>query len=318
MKKRRHHYVWQHYLRAWTVGGKIACLHGGQVFTTSTTNVAVKTDFYDLKGLTQIDLQVIEQMFMTKASPRLRRLQAGWISAFATAVELSKKGDHLGADSAFAAAISNFEEDLHGRIESDAVPQLEALRNQDLGFLDSEAETASFFHFLSVQYLRTKKMKDTALGVISGCGITIPGFDLERAWGLFNHISANNIGYYLCTHRDQIKFTLLHSPEDMEFVTSDQPAINMQSVYLPAGQVPDGFDIYYPVSPRTALLLEADQPEGGRSHRVLEPEEVNDYNRVILKTSHQQVFSTRMATLRRLWESTVSNQAPNTGPQTDG
>jgi hypothetical protein len=315
MRKRRHHYVWQHYLRAWTVGGKIACLCDGQIITTSTTNIAVKTDFYELKEFTLVDLQVIEQMFMRKASPRLRRLQAEWVSVFAAAAELRRRGDHLGVDPAFAAAISNFEEDLHSLIESDAVPQLEALRNQNLGFLDSEAESASFFHFLSVQYLRTKKIKDTTLAAISG--ITIPGFDPERAWGLLNHISANNVGYSLYYHRDQIRSTLLHSPEDMELVTSDQPVINMQAVHLPMGQEPDGLDLYYPVSPRTALLLETDQPEGGRSHRVLEPEEVSDYNKAILKTSHQQVFSTRVDTLRRLWDSTLSSSAPNTGPKAD-
>jgi hypothetical protein len=315
MKKRRHHYVWQHYLRAWTVGGKIACLRGGQVFATNTTNIAVKTDFYGLKEFTQVDLQVIEQLFMREASPRLRRLQDGWVSVFAAAVELRRKGDHLGADPTFAAAISNFEEDLHGRIESNAVPQLEALRNQDLGFLDSEAESASFFHFLSVQYLRTKKIKDTTLAALSG--ITIPGFDPERAWGLLNHISANNVGYYLYFHRDQIKFTLLHAPEGMELVTSDQPVINMQAVHLQTGQEPDEFEVYYPVSPRTALLLEADQPEGGKSHRVLEPEEVNDYNQAILKASHQQVFSARADILGKLLDSTVSRPAPNKGPQAD-
>ena len=39
MKKRKQHYVWEHYLQAWTIDDKIWCQMGDRRFNTSTENV---------------------------------------------------------------------------------------------------------------------------------------------------------------------------------------------------------------------------------------------------------------------------------------
>src|SRR6185437_11356315 len=56
---RRHHHVLQHYLRAWSTGGKVWCLRDGEPFNTNTVNVAVETDFYKIHKLNEMDLQII-------------------------------------------------------------------------------------------------------------------------------------------------------------------------------------------------------------------------------------------------------------------
>jgi hypothetical protein len=65
MKKRRHHYVWQHYLRAWTVENQIACLRDGRTFRTGTTTVAVEKDFYRLQDVTEGDLRFLEAFLLS-------------------------------------------------------------------------------------------------------------------------------------------------------------------------------------------------------------------------------------------------------------
>ncbi|MFI5396908.1 MAG: DUF4238 domain-containing protein [Candidatus Binatia bacterium] len=292
MKKRRHHYVWQHYLKAWTTGGTIACLRDGRLFRSSTSNLAVETDFYRLKELTDSDLRLIEEVCIKRCLPELRSLQAGWISIFTSIFDLKRRYEavvgHLpDAVRAFDDAISNLEEDLHSQIESESIPQLQALRNRDLTFLASEDEFAGFLHFLCVQYLRTNKVRSDALEAVRG----VPGVEAERAWGVMAHIFATNISYRLFTSRDRLRITILQASEGGELVTSDQPVINMHAVGLPLGTQVDELAFYYPVSPTTGLLLEAEKPEGGTHRRVLNPREVNDSNHAMFQQAHTQVFA---------------------------
>lgn len=49
-KKRRHHYVWQYYLKAWAEDERIFAMRGDRVFGTGTTDVAVVKDFYRVKN----------------------------------------------------------------------------------------------------------------------------------------------------------------------------------------------------------------------------------------------------------------------------
>ena len=53
-KKRKHHYVFQAYLNAWIVDGKLWSLRNKKVlFHTNTINIAQERDFYRLKPLNE-------------------------------------------------------------------------------------------------------------------------------------------------------------------------------------------------------------------------------------------------------------------------
>ena len=45
VKKPSQHHVWQQYLRAWSVGGKVYCLQGDRIFPTGTPVLGMTTDF---------------------------------------------------------------------------------------------------------------------------------------------------------------------------------------------------------------------------------------------------------------------------------
>jgi hypothetical protein len=61
--RRRHHTVWQQYLKAWTVDGVIWCLQNGRIFRTRTPAIAVEKDFYKLQQLTPEDIDLIKLFF---------------------------------------------------------------------------------------------------------------------------------------------------------------------------------------------------------------------------------------------------------------
>jgi hypothetical protein len=52
VKKPSQHHVWQQYLRAWSVDGKVYCLQDDRIFPTGTPVLGMTTDFYKLQPFT--------------------------------------------------------------------------------------------------------------------------------------------------------------------------------------------------------------------------------------------------------------------------
>ena len=51
---KKQHYVWEFYLKAWRFeGNKVWCNRNGNVFNTSTENVAQERRFYEITPLTK-------------------------------------------------------------------------------------------------------------------------------------------------------------------------------------------------------------------------------------------------------------------------
>ena len=57
-KKRRQHHVWQEYLKAWSVNGRLYCLMDGRIISTGTAGLAVERDFYKIGKLTNDDIEL--------------------------------------------------------------------------------------------------------------------------------------------------------------------------------------------------------------------------------------------------------------------
>lgn len=82
-KKRKQHYVWQHYLRAWTTDGKLWCQLGERQFQASTESIAQGKDFYRLKEMSESDLMLVQRLISGMSSDAQEMAQ-GWIPLFTT------------------------------------------------------------------------------------------------------------------------------------------------------------------------------------------------------------------------------------------
>lgn len=127
MKKRRHHYVWRHFLEAWAAAdGTVACYQAGRTFSARPANVAVQKDFYRLRELSEADVEFLERLIGGLADDTLRRANAHWLRIFRAAFALRrdlKANDMLDAEAnrRIEVVIQNAEEDLHSGIEGDAI-----------------------------------------------------------------------------------------------------------------------------------------------------------------------------------------------------
>jgi len=168
MKKRRHHYVWQHYLAAWATSEFIWCRRNTVVFRTNLKNVAVTKDFYRLRDLTIPEIEFIYKLAIERSQKHLQDFNKGWISFFTKVFrvkefcknnEISDFNMHEKIDE----IIQNCEEDLHMHIEDDAIKYLDSLRKEDTTFYDTNRGCIDFAHFIAVQYLRTEPVRATHL-----------------------------------------------------------------------------------------------------------------------------------------------------------
>lgn len=74
--KRRHHHVWQFYLRPWTHAGAIWCLQDNRVFVSGTSRVAVEKDFYKFHPLTGADERMVNWLFKESHPAALRSFRS--------------------------------------------------------------------------------------------------------------------------------------------------------------------------------------------------------------------------------------------------
>lgn len=288
---RRQHYVWKHYLRAWEQQGRVCVQRkDGRQFDTSADNIAVMRDFYRLPILSEEDEAFIRCYIDTINRPMLRDLSMGWLDTIAAPSRLRRSLEQRGINEAeMQAEIEKVEiqseESFHSGIESDAVRLLDELRSGRIDLWGNDDDVMDFAFFLSLQHVRTKRMQDLiAAGYAEG-----PEREaMLRRWPVLRLVSATNMAWSIFAERADWRLRVLKAPGQIGFVTSDQPTQNV----LP-GDCHDSLALFYPVGPRSAVLL-----EHARNESVVgEDDDLSDgavdaLNRKTYDYSHEQVFGT--------------------------
>lgn len=311
-KKRRHHYVWRNYLKAWAPDGTIWCCRSGKVFSPGLRDVAVIRDFYRTVELRREEVDFIRRVIIDHSQPSLRDVNNGWINIFGAAFEMRNQLQNQGLlrpeiDKAIDTFIHNAEEELHFRIEKRVIKHLDSILSKDISFYETEQGCIDFAIYICEQYGRTPKMKSNVLSRISGLmksnalssANDLQSLDFERIWSVLRHILATNIAGILYAKRGIMRMVLLKSQTAGELITGDQPVINTFSVGLPSGKGPDEFEFYYPVSPKLAILITERSDLERCSELTIGEPEVDRYNRMIVEQSDSQIYAASEATLSR-------------------
>jgi Protein of unknown function (DUF4238) len=294
--KRRHHHVWQKYLKPWTTDGAIWCLQDGRIFSTGTANIAVEKDFYKLRNLRGDDIKLLQILF-GKAHPLNVKNHAHLLNRLMMPFQIAEwmRGTQHYAKIVQHVDVyaSNVLEDYHAGIEAWFIPSLEGALNGDISFYHDDDRCIPFLHYLCTQYMRTRGIKERTIALCNND----KSADLTRVWNIIIHMAAFNIGASLFLERRRRKLILVRNRTDVPFITGDQPAIDLKGT---RPQPPENLSIYYPISPRLALLLaDADEaplfPAEG-----LTAAQASLLNRMLFDACYQQVFAQSEESLKAL------------------
>lgn len=292
MKKRRHHYVWREYLRPWSENEKIWCKMDGEYFNANLMNIAQKKDFYKLKELSTQDIIAIKKMLIDPLPKHLQDLNKGWLDIFNMVFSMKRFTSDLGINSTplenfYDEAIHNLEEDMHSKIECDAIQLLRQILNEDISFYQDDEQALNFIFYLCVQYMRTNKMRDGMVKAFNNSNI----LNMDKVWSITAHILATNMGWSLYSDRQNFSLVLLKSDSAYEFITGDQPVINTHATMNKTP--PDKLELFYPVSPRLAILLTDDDMYKNTKTINISSRKVREYNHKIIHQSHSQIYTTK-------------------------
>jgi hypothetical protein len=160
--------------------------------------------------------------------------------------------------------------------------------------LESDDVFADFARFIATQYMRTPvRTRSTNQAVAD----ILPTFNVDAAWGLLRTIFADNIGAALYVQRKTMRITLLEA-EGAQFITGDQPIVNTRAVDGSDHVPPSELELYYPISPTLALLMDWEDGSGVRERCLLPRDEVTAYNRLLSRASGEQIYARTEGALR--------------------
>ncbi len=305
MEKRRHHYVWRKYLRAWAKNESVWCRNEGKIFKSNLMNIGQIKDFYKLKELSTRDIEIIHKIAIEPTPPGLQKINKRWVSLFNSVFQLKRDLEQRGVENTeinelLDEYIQNAEEDLHGKIESDAIEYIESILNEDINFFKTDEGYMNFMHFLCIQYMRTNKIKSNVLDRVAQTK-SIDVEVIERIWNILSHIYATNMGKSFYDERHSYHLFLLKNRSQKELITGDQPVINTYATGHANSGSPKEVEFYYPVSPQLAALITKSVYNILSDKIILKEDEVDKYNLMIIKQSHSQIYASSKEILNNLF-----------------
>ena len=258
MTTRKQHYVWVYYLQPWLEEeGKLHWSRNGEVLLpTSPGNVMAERDFYRLPRITSTDVNFLEHFIIGPTESReLQETHRNLVAAFwniGEADQIIRGSDRASpAEKRFSqASVIKIEDDLQSQIEQHAEPILNELRQERTDFINNYEAAMKFFRFIAHQYFRTKVKREAVGEALSQI---LPGHDFAHLTNIVCHISAGNLGCSLFVDRNQFDIIFLESRDGREFITGDQPIVNLLGTE--DGSPPTDLVLYYPLSPVLSCLL---------------------------------------------------------------
>lgn len=257
MAEPRQHYVWRHYIDAWSNSkGQVHFLRPGQKpRLANPAKIMVEKGFYKLHRLDIQDLELLETYIEHTGSPDLRqhhRQLARMYTFVANNNELVQKSSMATPyeKKKVHALMVEGEDMLHGYIERRAVPILYELRHKRKGFINSNDSAVVFFNFLAQQFLRTKTIRESIGVYFSQLS---PSHNFGNLANIVCYISAVNLGNSLYSARKDFDIVFLESNKGFCFVTGDQPVINLMANRHGGDTTETVF--YYPLSPNLSCLV---------------------------------------------------------------
>lgn len=298
-KTKRQHYVWRYYLAGWENTKKqMYCWQRSEnkIFSTSAKNLGVKDYFYQQYNLTRGDIYYLGKITDLATDHKLREINKSWVNYTVSYLEiLNKLNSNTEIQNQYSDEILEFSkyskqfwEGYHTQLETQALPLLKRIK-KITNIKISREEKIELINFITNQYFRTKNMKNTIVSIYDSYSGDLPkeisDWNQERTWPIESIIFSQNVASSIINQLDNYKFSIIENCTDVQFITGDQPVINLKSSY------DDSIEFYYPLSPNRSLRLAVSEEKDDFKNENISSLEVHYFNQKIINKSEEQVYS---------------------------
>lgn len=292
--KKKQHYVWQEYLKAWCSTDRIYTYlkFSNNAIFTNLDGVAQERFHYSLQEYTIEEEIVLREAVQHFSHPDVKDMNLDFytlLTAYSKIKrELSKKNLPKSYQEELNKKLNllqkNTTEDIHARVESlgkdliiaDSVEKLEVAFNDKNRLLS--------FAFICMQYHRTKKMRLAYENLAKD-----HRYLKEKYADVISIVFANGLAWGLAFFQ-KCKIILLKNETNITLLTGDQPAINIKDHEKNDKGYVDDFELYYPLTPKYALSIQPFQEENSIEESSLKLEEVIRLNKLVFDHSENFVF----------------------------
>jgi len=282
--KKRHHYVWREYLRSWTEKDDLVYTFfkkENKVIKTNLINIAQEKFFYSSEDFTIEETEYLKDLTLRLSDSYSLPANLNILSAFTLysniKIKLNKNNIDFNEEE-LKFIRTNFIEDLHSKFENYGKKLIAVKQLDDLIFLKDQKELLKTMIFLCFQYGRTKNMKNsfskTSFSIKYNNPISL----------IIGNTMANKL-----TFEKKLRFKLLVNKSNVNFITSDQPIINL--VDRNGDGSVDDLVFYYPLSPEIALKIDYKNNESSFESVNIVESMVRYLNSKIHQYSNNLVFS---------------------------
>lgn len=273
-KKSKQHYVPRCYLRLWKdSSGTLYQLVDGKIVTAGgeLKGIAQSKDFYRVKLLNDIECQVLEstiRIFEYKNKSiqdfiqtyfNIYNLSGKIHEDFSTIPELFHVTDVL---------VNNLVENVYVEIEGKVAPILKDMATGNMDWWNDYSKRVDFYIYWGTQYTRTPGILEQAKTIPLPDGATdaiYPPMMMHLAMAIVNMMIENTEKYHV---------ELIKNDSSLPFITGDRPIIDLRK------NKDQKLDMYFPVSPRYALIIKNTDNETPINPEVTETH-VEEFNQAI-------------------------------------
>ncbi len=305
--KVKHHYVWQHYLRAWSDTKNIWSYFKEQsiVKLTPIKSIAQVKHLYKIPDITEKDMGYMLSFFnYLNMNQEMIQLVIGNINQLRTINELLKKVKEKGIQEEIPPIISisinhlsNTIEEIHSNFERLGFYLLTVKELNDLEKFNNPVLIENAITFLCYQYLRTNKYF-----LLFSSSIKKNNWEINPdIWHLIVLFALAPIISAKMMDGNGMRIVLLKNSNSVGFLTSDQPVINLRGDELDEYGFPKSLELYYPLSPSHALTISFNQVQSKKfSSEDITEDKIKYLNSKVVENAGGYVFSNNKEQLMSL------------------
>ena len=257
MTARNHHYVPQWYLKRWAnEKAQVLSSRNGEILPRmNPRNILSQRDFYAAPSLTLEDIAFLSTFVLQHVESANARSMAETLLEGAMFQSMLKTvmlpSPHLPKPERekLSSYLTDFEEKRLEKSESRAQIVVDRLLDGDVAVLNDSKPALNFFDFLGEMFFRTVKSRENMhravqLGLLSEGGAVVMA-----------RILAANMACVQFFDRAAMPATILTNSTKQQFITSDNPVVNILAPTEERVPEEDEWAIYFPLSPTRAFVV---------------------------------------------------------------